>query len=78
MLLNIVVVDLLFIVTPIFTGVLRLVFALFFNILCPSSFCNHLDGVEKAGCFTLTVFLISIKLKEISVLKFAITVSQIC
>ena len=22
-------------------------------------FCNHLDGEERAGCFTLTVFLMS-------------------
>ena len=22
-------------------------------------FCNHLDGEEKAGCFTLSVFLVS-------------------
>ena len=24
-----------------------------------SSFCNHLDGKKRAGCFTLIVFLMS-------------------
>ena len=27
--------------------------------LCPFRFCNHLDGKERAGCFTLFVFLVS-------------------
>ena len=26
--------------------------------LCPFYFCNKLDGEEKAGCFTLFVFLV--------------------
>ena len=28
-----------------------------FSNECPFSFCNHLDGEEKAGCFTLIVLL---------------------
>ena len=28
-------------------------------LLCPFRFCNHLAEVERAGCFTLTVFLLS-------------------
>ena len=27
--------------------------------MCLSSFCNHTDGEESAGCFALTVFLMS-------------------
>ena len=27
--------------------------------LCPFLFCIHLDGEERAGCFTLFVFLVS-------------------
>ena len=27
--------------------------------LCPSYFCNHLDGEERASCFALFVFLVS-------------------
>ena len=27
--------------------------------LCPLEFCNHLDEEERAGCFTLFVFLVS-------------------
>ena len=26
--------------------------------LCPFLFCNHIDGEERAGCFTLFVFLV--------------------
>ena len=29
------------------------------NALCGFWFCNHHDGEEKAGCFTLNVFLVS-------------------
>ena len=32
---------------------------LLFSTLYPFSFCNHLDGEERAGCFALTVFLMS-------------------
>ena len=27
--------------------------------MCPSSFCNHLDGEKRAGWFALFVFLVS-------------------
>ena len=27
--------------------------------LCPFKFCNHLDGEEGDGCFTLFVFIVS-------------------
>ena len=27
--------------------------------LCPFKFCNNLDGVKRAGCFALFVFLVS-------------------
>ena len=37
-------------------GVLCLVLVLLLSTLCPSF---HLDGEEGAGCFTLTVFLMS-------------------
>ena len=36
-------------------GVLCLVHILLFSTLCY----NHLDGEERAGCFDLTVFLMS-------------------
>ena len=29
------------------------------TLLCPFLFCNHLDGEERAGCFTLFDFLVS-------------------
>ena len=28
------------------------------SMLCPFYFCNHFDKEERAGCFTLVVFLI--------------------
>ena len=28
--------------------------------MCPFYFCNHLDGKERAGCFALFVFLVSL------------------
>ena len=40
---------------PLFVGVLYFVLVLLFSTL----FCNHLDGDERAGCFTLIVFLVS-------------------
>ena len=40
-------------------GVLCLFHVLVCNALCPYSFCGHLDGDEKAACFTLIVFLVS-------------------
>ena len=40
-------------------GVLCLVLVLLFSTLCPSSFCNHLDGEDRAGYVTLIVFLMS-------------------
>ena len=54
-----VVVDSLFIVAPIVCGCS--VFGLCFVIQYFMSFqcCNHLDGEERAGCFTLIVFLMS-------------------
>ena len=39
---------------PLFAGVLCLVL-----VLLSVSFCNHLGGKERAGCFALTVFLVS-------------------
>ena len=32
---------------------------MFSHCLLFSTLCNHLDGEERAGCFTLTVFLMS-------------------
>ena len=36
---------------------------MFHDLLCialsPFLFCNHFDGEERAGCFTLLVFLVS-------------------
>ena len=29
-----------------------------FAVLRVSKFCNHIDGEERAGCFTLIVFLL--------------------
>ena len=31
------------------------VFVLLYIILCPFSFCNHLEEEEKAGCFAIVV-----------------------
>ena len=50
------VVDLLSIVTPI-GEIMGLILDLSFNTFCPFKFCNHLDEVERAGCFALIVFL---------------------
>ena len=41
------------------------------SILCVLLLCNHLDGEERAGCFTLTVFLMS---SAVSVLWLFLTV----
>ena len=44
---------------PLFVGVPSFIFVLLFSTLCPSGFALiYLDGEERAGCFTLTVFLI--------------------
>ena len=45
----------------LFVGVSCFVLALLFSTLSPFYFCNHLDGEERerAGCFTLIVFLMS-------------------
>ena len=40
-------------------GVLCLVLALLFSTKCPSSFAIIMMGEERAGCFVLTVFLVS-------------------
>ena len=40
-------------------GVLCLFHVLLYIAMCPFLFCNHLDGEERAGCFTLVVFLVS-------------------
>ena len=40
-------------------GALCLVLVLLFSSLCPSSFEIHLGGEERAGCFALTVCLMS-------------------
>ena len=34
-------------------------YVVFCVTLCPFKFCNHLDWEERAGCFTLFVFLVS-------------------
>ena len=34
-------------------------YVLLYVTSCPFKFCNHLDGEEKAGCFTQFVFLVS-------------------
>ena len=53
----------LFIVAPdvcaLFVAVLCLVIVLFFCTLCSSRFAITLMGVERVGCFALTVFLMS-------------------
>ena len=40
-------------------GILWLFYVLLCVTLCPYWFCNHLDGEEGAGFFTLFVFLVS-------------------
>ena len=40
-------------------GVLCLFHVLVCSAYCPFSFCDHIDGEERAACFTLTVFLVS-------------------
>ena len=35
------------------------VFFLVYVAMCPSSFANHLDEEERAGCFVFTVFQMS-------------------
>ena len=45
---------------PFFVGVLCLVLVLLFITLCPSSFFNHLDREETAGCFNLVAFLVTV------------------
>ena len=32
---------------------------LLYVTLCPFLYCNHLDGEERAGCFTFFVFVVS-------------------
>ena len=34
-------------------------YVLLYVTLCPFSFCNHLGGKERAGCFAWFVFLVS-------------------
>ena len=34
-------------------------YVLFYVTLCPFYFCDHLDGEERAVCFTKFVFLVS-------------------
>ena len=43
----------------LFVWVLCLVHILLCSTLCPFNVCNHLDGEERAGCFTFSFFLIS-------------------
>ena len=40
-----------FFIVARFVGVLCFVLVWLFSTLCPL-FCNHLDGEERAGCFT--------------------------
>ena len=35
------------------------VLVLLYSTLCPFLFCSHLGGEERAGCFTLFVYLMS-------------------
>ena len=45
---------------PLFVEVLCLFLVLVYTTLCPSGFAIiHIDGEERAGSFTLTVFLVS-------------------
>ena len=46
------------IVTPI-VRLSNLLYVLLYVTLYPFEFCNHLDGKERAGCFSLFVFLVS-------------------
>ena len=52
-----VVVDFLFIVTPIVRVCNCSIFVA--RYLCPFWFCNHLDKEERAACFAWFVFLVS-------------------
>ena len=36
-----------------------MLYVLLWVTLCPFKFCNHLDGEERAGCFTKFVLLVS-------------------
>ena len=38
-------------------GVLSLIIVFLCSILCPFWFCTHISEVERAGCFTLFLFL---------------------
>ena len=49
----------LFIVAPIVCGGYVLGPCFVIQYFVSFLFCNHLDGEEKAGCFTLTVFLVT-------------------
>ena len=44
---------------PLSVGVLYLALVLLCSSQCPFQFCNHLAEEERAGCFTLIVFLLS-------------------
>ena len=54
-----VVVDLLFNFAPIVFGGSMVCPCFVIQYFLCILFCNHLDGEERAGCFTLTVFLMS-------------------
>ena len=44
---------------PLFVGVLCLVIVLLCITWCLFCFCNHINEEERAGCFTLIIFLVS-------------------
>ena len=52
-----------FIYLSLFVGVLCLVFDLLCITLCPLYFCNHIDEVERAGCFDTIVFQIFVTVR---------------
>ena len=54
-----VVVDSLFMLLPLFVGVLCFVLAFVVQYFMTFWYCNHLDGEERTGCFTLIVFLMA-------------------
>ena len=47
--------------------------------LCPFKLCSHLDGEDRAGCFTLFVFLVSCDCNgSVDILHDAVGWSAVC
>ena len=60
-------------------GVLCLVLVLLFSTLSPSCFCNPLDWEERAGCFALTVTLMSyVSQCSVAIPRVAVGWSDVC